>query len=165
MVKGFLSRTYIQCIYSCPWNTPHEYDKYSVFNFGWHKNVLTCRLSSVSPRFWLLKHKCFWEQWYMFLAPDSSILVHDDVVKWKHFFRVIGPLCGEFTGHPPVTSPRKGQWRGALMSSLIYALTNGWVNNRDAHDLRRHRAHYDVTVMWCFKLVINYKKSTHYITQ
>ena len=27
------------------------------------------------------------------------------------------------------------------------ARTNGWANNRDAGDLRRHRAHYDVTVM------------------
>ena len=37
-------------------------------------------------------------------------------------FRVIGPLCGEFTGHrSPVNSPHKGQWRGALMFSLICA--------------------------------------------
>ena len=47
----------------------------------------------------------------------------------------------------PVNSPHKGQWRGALMFSLIYAWINGWVNNREASDLRRHRAHYDVTVM------------------
>ena len=33
------------------------------------------------------------------------------------------------------------------MFSLIGAWTNGWVNNRDVGDLRRHRAHYDVTVM------------------
>ena len=44
-------------------------------------------------------------------------------------------------------SPHKGQWRGALMFSLIYAWINGWVNNREAGELRRHRAHYDVTVM------------------
>ena len=31
--------------------------------------------------------------------------------------------------------------------SLICARTNGWANNRDASDLTRHRAHYDVTVM------------------
>ena len=37
-------------------------------------------------------------------------------------------------------------WRGALMSSLICTRTNGWVNNGEAGDLRRHRAHYDVTV-------------------
>ena len=47
----------------------------------------------------------------------------------------------------PVISPHKGQWRGALMFSLIYAWINGWVNNREAGDFRRHSAHYDVTVM------------------
>ena len=46
-----------------------------------------------------------------------------------------------------VNSPHKGQWRGALMFSLIWAWINGGVNNRDVGDLTRHRAHYDVTVM------------------
>ena len=46
----------------------------------------------------------------------------------------------------PVNSPHKGQWSGALMFSLIYVWINGWVNNREAVDLRRHRAHYDVSV-------------------
>ena len=32
----------------------------------------------------------------------------------------------------PVNSPHKGQWRGALMISLICAWTKGEVNNRDA---------------------------------
>ena len=49
------------------------------------------------------------------------------------------PVIGEF--------PHRGQWRGALMFSLIYAWTNSWANNDDAGDLRRHRAHYDVIVM------------------
>ena len=67
-------------------------------------------------------------------------------------FSVTGPLCGEFTGHrgihrSPVNSPHKGQWRRALMFSLIYASTNDWVNNRDAGGLRRHRAYYYVSVM------------------
>ena len=44
----------------------------------------------------------------------------------------------------PVNSPHKGQWRGALMFSLICVWINGWVNNREAGDLRRYRAHYDV---------------------
>ena len=56
-------------------------------------------------------------------------------------FRVTGHSCGEFTGH-------KGQWREALMFSLICTRKKGWVNNGEAGDLRRHRAHYDVTVMW-----------------
>ena len=45
-------------------------------------------------------------------------------------------------------SPHKGQGRGALMFSLICTRMNGWVNNDVAGDLRRHRAHYDVTVMY-----------------
>ena len=47
----------------------------------------------------------------------------------------------------PVNSPHKGQWRGALMFSLVCARMNDWVNNREAGDLRRHRGHYDVSVM------------------
>ena len=39
----------------------------------------------------------------------------------------------------PVNSPYKGQWRGALMFSLICIWINGWVNNREADDLRRYR--------------------------
>ena len=47
----------------------------------------------------------------------------------------------------PVNSPHKGQWRGALMFSLIRASINRWVNNREAGDLRRHRSHYYVIVL------------------
>ena len=32
------------------------------------------------------------------------------------------------------------------MFSLIWAWINGWVNNREAGDLRRHRGHYDAIV-------------------
>ena len=49
---------------------------------------------------------------------------------------------GQSTSHrSPVDSQHKGQWRGALMFSLICAWTNGWANNRDADDLRRNHAH------------------------
>ena len=52
-----------------------------------------------------------------------------------------------FTGRSPVNSPHKGPWRGAFMFSLICVWINGWVNNREAGDLGRHRPNYDVTVM------------------
>ena len=61
-------------------------------------------------------------------------------------FRVIGPLCGEFTGKP-VISPHKGQWRGALVFSLICDWINGWVKNCEAGDIRRHQTYYDVIVI------------------
>ena len=47
----------------------------------------------------------------------------------------------------PVNTPHKGQWRGALVFSLICAWINRWVDHREAGDLRRHGAHYDVIVM------------------
>ena len=68
-----------------------------------------------------------------------------DVIKWKHFQRY-WPFVREIH-RSAVNSPHKGQWRGALMYSLICVWINGWVNNRKAGQLRRHRAHYDVIVM------------------
>ena len=50
----------------------------------------------------------------------------------------------------PLNSPHKGQWRGALMFSLICVWINGWVNNGEAGDLRSYHAHYDATVMHRF---------------
>ena len=64
----------------------------------------------------------------------------------ENISRVTGPLCEEFTG-PGEFPAHKGQWRGALMFSLICAWINDWVNKREAGDLRRHRGHYDVNVM------------------
>ena len=72
-------------------------------------------------------------------------LWHDDVFKWKHFPRYWPLVRGNHRS--PVNSPHKDQWRGALMFSLICAWTNTSAKNRDASDLRRHRAHYDVTVI------------------
>ena len=46
-----------------------------------------------------------------------------------------------------MNSPHKGQWRGALLFSLICIWINGWVNNREAGDLRRYRVHYDAIVI------------------
>ena len=91
-----------------------------------------------SMRFRLARNLCcFICRW------STDFAVHDDVIKWKH----ISALLALYAGNSPANSPHKGQWRGALMFSLICAWINGWVNHRDAGDLRRHRADYDVTVM------------------
>ena len=81
--------------------------------------------------------------WLVYPCSSAATIVTSSS---GNIFRVTGPLCGEFTGSP-VNSPHKGQWRGALIFSLI--CINGWVNNYEAGDLRRHRVHYDVTVMNC----------------
>ena len=59
-----------------------------------------------------------------------------------NIFPVTGPLCGELTG---------SRWIPLTKASFdvfffICAWTNVWVNNRDAGDVRRCRAYYDVTV-------------------
>ena len=84
--------------------------------------------------------------------------IHDDVIEWKLFPRYWPFARGIHRW--PLDSPHKGQCRGALMFSLICAWTNGWVNNRDAGDSRRHRGHYDVTVMYCKHITKHNKART-----
>ena len=82
--------------------------------------------------------------------------LHDDVIKWKHFSRYWPFVRG--IHRSPVNSPYRGQWRGAFMFSLIWAWINRWVNNREADNLRRYRAHYDVIVMSLIVPRYNYKR-------
>ena len=76
----------------------------------------------------LLPYVC----WYVFMMTSSN----------GYIFGVTGHLCGEFTGHRWVPHTK------ACDAELWCFLWNGWVNNREAGDLRRHRAHYNFTVMW-----------------
>ena len=68
--------------------------------------------------------------------------IHDDVIKWKCFPRYWPFVRG--IHRSPLNSMHKGQWRAALMFSLIYAWMNGWVNTREAG------VHNDVKVMHQF---------------
>ena len=91
--------------------------------------------------------------WWFYSCLKNSKLCHwswsryiDDVIKWKHF-----PRCWPFVRgihRSPVNSPHKGQRCGALMFPLICVGIDGWINNRNAGDLRRYCAHYDVSVMY-----------------
>ena len=70
-------------------------------------------------------------------------LNHDDVIKWKHFPRYWPFVRGNHWS--PVNSPHKGQWRGALIFSLICALNKrsrkqswGWWLETSACSLWRH---------------------------
>ena len=52
--------------------------------------------------------------------PATSCGIHDDVIKWKHFPRYWPFVRG--IHRSPVNSPHKGQWRRALMFTLICCL-------------------------------------------
>ena len=92
---------------------------------------------------------------YFYIHYVSAAYLHDDVIKWEHFPRYWPFVQG--IHRSPVNSTHKGRWRGALMFSLICVWIKGWVNNRDAGDLRRYRAHYDVTVMWQTKVFFKHE--------
>ena len=68
---------------------------------------------------------------------------------WRHQMEAFSAFMALCECNPLVTggSPYKGQWRGDLMCSLIWASRNGWATNRDASDLRSHCDHSDVNVM------------------
>ena len=90
----------------------------------------------LSPKNSHISHSC----WY-------SILNHDDVIKWKHFPRNWPFVWG--IHRSPVNSPHKGQWRGALMFSLICVWINllgkksrDWWFDTPAWSLWRHRNAY-----------------------
>ena len=68
---------------------------------------------------------------------------HDDVIKWKLFPRYWPFVRG--IHRSTVNSLTKAS--DAELWYFLWSRINGWVNNREAVDLRRHHAHYDVTVM------------------
>ena len=76
-------------------------------------------------------YHCHWQK----IAWDG-ISLHDVVIKWKHFPRYWPFVRG--IQRSPMNSPHKGQWRGALMFSLICVWINDLVNSRESGDLRRY---------------------------
>ena len=94
--------------------------------------VFTVAESQYRERQWnVILNSCNWTPRIGRTCP-----CHDDVIKWKYYPRYWAFVRGIHWS--PVNSPPIGQLRGALMFSLICAWINGWVNNRDAGDLRRH---------------------------
>ena len=83
------------------------------------------------------------------LSDTEDVSKHDDVIKCKHF-----PRYWPFVRGIHRSSIQKGQWRGALVFTLICVWINGSVSNHEAGDLRRYRAHYDITVMRTVKYIV-----------
>ena len=76
----------------------------------------------------------------------NTVSDHDDVIKWKHFPRYWPFVRG--IHRSAVDSPHIGRWRGTLIFFLICTRTNGWLNNRDAGDLRHNHTRYDTIAMF-----------------
>ena len=89
------------------------------------------------------------------------IVIYNSITWWRHQMETFSALMGLSEGihRSPVDSPHRGQWRGALMFSLMCAWRNGWPNHRDASNLIRHSAHCDVTLRW---IPTKKEKSSYY---
>ena len=100
-----------------------------------------------------------------YLIPPYAIRLQYLHTWWRHQMESSCALLALCAGNSSVTGeiPPQGQWRGALMFSLICAWINDWVSNGEAGDLRRHRARYDVIVMIWKTAMISYLCCNHQI--
>ena len=94
-------------------------------------------------------------RWIIYWHMISTTYISLREYTWcqmETFLALLATCAGNspFTGDFPSQRP-SGR---ALMFSLICAWTSGWANNTDAGDLKRHRAHCDVTVIKPSKLPI-----------
>ena len=118
------------------------------YSIDWSKG-LTC-FASLSIRLYKMNQSTanvipVRQHLYIQIGPRYEFLVP----WWHHQMEIFSALLAICAGNSPVpvNSLHKGQWPGALMFSSICTWINGWVNNREAGDLRLYRAHYDVVVM------------------
>ena len=141
-----------------------------LYNEVWYISVEVVAYFSVTFNISIYMLRYGWQWQIRYIHSLQQDMAYTFVIYccpwWRHQMEslpVTDPLCGEFIGHRWIP-PRKGQWRGVLMFSLICAWINGWVNNRQAGDLRRHHAHYDVNVMHSSDVSLSSVTYTHAFT-
>ena len=93
-------------------------------------------------------------KWWQFCSDPNGFVFSVKLFVWRPLLflnslqkYVAHIIMAQYHDDIMMDSPQKGQWRRALMFSLICTWTDSWVNNRDTGDFKRLRAHYDVTVM------------------
>ena len=136
----------------CPQLMPDWVSQLCHFWIGYLLFCLTHKYCDSSINVNQLTARTVYSMHFETLIPSDMNPEHDDVIKWKHFPRYWPFVRG--IHRSPVNSPHKGQWRGAVVFTLICVWVNGCVNNREAGDLRLYCAHYGVTVMEAYKNTI-----------
>ena len=102
-----------------------------------------------------------WHQ-YASILNESSYFCHmshkicSRFAWWRHLMETFSALLALWAWNSLVTDEFPSQRPVTQNFDIFFdlSLNKGWVNNRDAGDLRRHWAHYDVTVIrLCFILL------------
>ena len=94
-------------------------------------------------------HICVTRHQRQWVKRFRNVLKPAEFPWWRHQMETFSALLAICAGNSPVPGefPTQRPVTRALMFSLICVWINDWVNNREAGDLRRYRAHYDVSVM------------------
>ena len=79
----------------------------------------------------------------------------------RNISRAVGHLCWEFTGRRCFPTQRPVTRNFDV--SLICAWINVWVKNREAGDLRRHRAHYQAGAIFSITSILRQAVCWHHI--
>ena len=103
-----------------------------VFRIAWSLWNLTDTSAAVPPM--CMSNFKYEYSNYQIRSFESSrdLTIRRLIAWWRHQMETFSALLALCAGNSPVpvNSPHNGQWRGALMFSLICARINGWVNNR-----------------------------------
>ena len=83
------------------------------------------------------------------MGPINQFVVTScNITRWRHQMETSSALLALYAGNSPVIGefPAQRSVTRSFDVSLLCNWKNIWVNNGNAGDLRRQRAHYDVTV-------------------
>ena len=145
----------------CPMRICFSMSKSLQWWSGWQPIICTDDLCQQSRKAYITKwenSKIVWS-WSYYVCFSCTTW-------WHHQMETFSVLLAICAGNSPVpvNSPHKGQWRGALMFSLICAWINSLVNDRGAGDLRRSHSHYDIHVMNYFMICNSWSASDISVT-
>ena len=117
-------------------------------------------------------------QWFMFVSPiiwpwwiDIFSTSHTDSrgcrnTRWRPQMETFSALLALCVGNSPATGefPSQRPVTRRFNVCFLSSAPEYTVNNREAGDLRRHRAHYDVIVMTCSPTALSSHKTRGHVT-
>ena len=125
-----------------PWKYFRNTGVWGIYRWSW----LSCYLF-LSDIFNYRLHGCFAGGDMLTPCQWKCPIPKRNKTWWRHQMETFSALLAICAGNSPVPGEFPAQRLWALIFSLICVWINDWVSNREAGDLRRYRAHYDVIVM------------------
>ena len=141
-IRSFFGFTFLNILYFFKYSCTNIFHRRSLYTFYWKYNSKLTHCVIYNTHI------------YMHGIGDFGQHSMDEVVAlpwWRHQMETFSALLALCEGNPPVSGGFPSQRSVTRCFCAFFDLClnkPGWANNRDAGDLRRHRAHYyDVIVM------------------